>query len=75
MDCGNGALMQSQDLYAPGRPPWIFQWSTTAPSGRAIGGGEADSELVLTYIGDNPSRTGPSYGYHAVTLSDALVIY
>ncbi len=72
---GNGALMQSQDLYAPGRPPWIFQWSTTAPSGRAIGGGEADSELVLTYIGDNPSRTGPSYGYHAVTLSDALVIY
>ncbi len=74
---GNGTLMQSQDLYAPGRPPWIFQWSFPAPVPLASTGdrGETESELVLNYAGDNPSRTGPSYGSHAVAVSDALVIY
>ena len=72
---GNGTLMQSQDLYAPGRPPWIFQWSFPSPAPMGDDCAEGESDLVLNYIGDNPSKTGPSYGFHAVTVSDALVIY
>lgn len=72
---GNGTLLQTQDLYAQGRPPWILQWLPAGPSGGDLPVGDAASEWMLTYLGDNPARVTSSYGYHAVCFFDALVIY
>lgn len=72
---GNGRLVQTQDLLAPGRPPALIQWLPLGSSGFGEPPPESDAELVVNYTGDNPAKIGPTWGYHAVTVQDALVIY
>lgn len=72
---GNGAILQSQDLFSPGRPPWIHQWLPGIAPGADLAKGDTEAEWVLNYTGNNASHVAASSGYHGVAISDALVVY
>ncbi len=72
---GNGSLLQSQDLFSQGRPPWIHQWLPAIAPGADLAKGDTEADWVLNYAGNNGSHVAASAGYHGVAIFDALEIY
>lgn len=72
---GSGKLIATAELYSAGRPGYVAQWMPGIATSTDSSKGDIDGDYLLIYTGNNNSRVSQSFGYHGITIFDAIVIY